>query len=193
VRSLDFRAIRDCQVQDRWDDAAALLAAEARALESAGAELVLLCTNYMHRTAPVIEAALSVPFLHIADPVAAAAPGPTIGLLGTAGTVRAPFLRDRLATAGLSVLVPPEDDVDRVDAAIFDELCRGVLSDATRADLRAVVRRLAARGADAVALCCTELELLLGPGDSPVPLLPSARLHVTAAVDAALAPEAAVM
>jgi aspartate racemase len=147
----------------------------------------------MHRTAPAIEAALTVPFLHIADPVAAAAPGPTIGLLGTAGTVRASFLRDRLAAAGLTVLLPPEDDVDHVDAAIFDELCRGVLSDATRADLRAVVRRLAARGADAVALCCTELELLLGPGDSPVPLLPSARLHVTAAVDAALAPDAAVV
>ncbi|MGY1679873.1 aspartate/glutamate racemase family protein [Geodermatophilus sp. SYSU D01176] len=193
VRSLDFRAIRACQLEDRWDDAAALLATEARALESAGADLVLLCTNYMHRTAPAIEAALSVPFLHIADPVAAAAPGPTIGLLGTAGTVRAPFLRDRLAAAGLGVLVPPEDDVDRVDAAIFDELCRGVLSEGTRADLRAVVRRLAERGADAVALCCTELELLLGPGDGPVPLLPSARLHVTAAVDAALAPRPAVV
>ena len=193
VRSLDFRAVRECQLEDRWDDAAALLAAEAQALESAGAELVLLCTNYMHRTAPAIEAALSVPFLHIADPVAAAAPGPTIGLLGTAGTVRAPFLRERLGAAGLTVLVPPEDDVDRVDAAIFDELCRGVLSDATRADLRSVVRRLVERGADAVALCCTELELLLGPGDSPVPLLPSARLHVTAAVDAALAPRPAVV
>ena len=108
--------------------------------------------------------------------------------------MRASLLRERLGAAGLSVLVPPEDDVDRVDAAIFDELCRGVLSDATRADLRAVVvRRLAARGADAVALCCTELELLLDPADSPVPLLPSARLHVTAAVEAALAPRPAVV
>ncbi|SNS13047.1 aspartate racemase [Geodermatophilus pulveris] len=193
VRSLDFRAVRELQVQDRWDDAAALLATEARTLQDAGADLVLLCTNYMHRVAPAVEAALTVPFLHIADPVAAAAPGLTVGLLGTAGTVRGPFLRERLAGAGLTVLVPPDDDVDRVDAAIFGELCRGVLSDATRADLRAVVRRLADRGADAVALCCTELELLLGPGDSPVPLLPSARLHVTAAVDAALAPRPAVV
>ena len=193
VRSLDFRTVRACQVEDRWDDAAALLTAEARALETAGAELVLLGTNYMHRVAPALEAALTVPFLHIADAVAAAAPGPVVGLLGTAGTVREPFYRERLATAGLTVLVPPEDDVDRVDAAIFDELCRGVLSDATRADLRTVVRRLAERGADAVALCCTELELLLGPGDSPVPLLPSARLHVTAAVDAALAPRPALV
>ncbi|SFO75287.1 aspartate racemase [Geodermatophilus dictyosporus] len=193
VRSLDFRSVRACQVEDRWDDAAALLAAEARALERAGAGLVLLCTNYMHRVAPAVEAALSVPFLHIADAVAAAAPGPVVGLLGTAGTVRAPFYRDRLAARGLTVLVPPADDVDRVDAAIFGELCRGVLSDATRADLRGVVARLADRGAQAVALSCTELELLLGPDDSPVPLLPSARLHATAAVDRALAVPAGVV
>jgi aspartate racemase len=193
VRSLDFREVRACQLEDRWDDAAALLATEARALEHAGADLVLLCTNYMHEVAPAVEAALSVPFLHIADAVAAAAPGPVVGLLGTAGTMREPFHRDRLAAAGLTVLVPPDDDAGRVDAAIFGELCRGVLSDATRAELRAVAARLADRGAQSVALCCTELELLLGPGDAPVPLLPSARLHATAAVDAALAPSAVVV
>ncbi|WP_336026687.1 aspartate/glutamate racemase family protein [Geodermatophilus sp. FMUSA9-8] len=192
VRSLDFRAVRACQVEDRWDDAAALLAAEARALQDAGADLVLLCTNYMHKVAPAIEAALTVPFLHIADAVADAAPGPVVGLLGAAGTVREPFYRDRLAARGLTVLTPPDDDVERVDAAIFGELCRGVLSDGTRAELRAVVARLADRGAQAVALSCTELELLLGPDDSPVPLLPSARLHVTAAVDRALAVPAGV-
>ncbi len=101
--------------------------------------------------------------------------------------------RARAAAAGLTVLVPPDDDAGRVDAAIFGELCRGVLSDATRAELRAVAARLADRGAQSVALCCTELELLLGPEDAPVPLLPSARLHVTAAVDAALAPSAVVV
>ncbi|MGY1687673.1 MULTISPECIES: aspartate/glutamate racemase family protein [unclassified Geodermatophilus] len=193
VRSLDFRAVRACQVEDRWDDAAALLAAEARALEDAGADLVLLCTNYMHKVAPAVEAALTVPFLHIADAVAAAAPGPVVGLLGAAGTVREPFYRDRLAARGLTVLTPPDDDVARVDAAIFGELCRGVLSDGTRAGLRAVVARLAERGAQAVALGCTELELLLGPDDSAVPLLPSARLHATAAVDLALGVPAAVV
>ena len=193
VRSLDFRTVRACQVEDRWDDAAALLAAEARALESAGADLVLLCTNYMHKVAPALEAALSVPFLHIADAVAAAAPGPVVGLLGAAGTVREPFYRERLEAQGLTVLVPPDEDVDLVDAAIFDELCRGVLSAGTREHLRAVVDRLVVRGAQAVALSCTELELLLGPDDSPVPLLPSARLHVTAAVDRALAVPADVV
>ena len=187
VRSLDFREVRAFQVEDRWEDAAALLVTEAKALEAAGADLLVLCTNYMHKTAPALEAGLSVPFLHIADAVAASAPGPVVGLLGTAGTMVEPFYRDRLEDRGLTVVVPPDDEVTEVDGAIFGELCQGVLSDATRARLRRVVAGLAARGAQSVALSCTELELLLGPDDSPVPLLPSARLHVRAAVDAALA------
>jgi aspartate racemase len=187
VRSLDFREVRACQVEDRWDDAAAMLLREGKALEAAGADLVLLCTNYMHKVAPALEDGLSVPFLHIADAVAAAAPGPRVGLLGAAGTVREPFYAERLARHGVQVLAPDDAGVERVDRAIFEELCRGVLSDATRKDLRAVVHDLADRGADAVALACTELELLLRPEDSPVPLLPSARLHVEAALEVALA------
>jgi aspartate racemase len=186
VRSVDFRQVRVLQVEDRWDEAAALLLAEGKALEAAGADLVVLCTNYMHKTAPVLEQGLSVPFLHIADAVAAAAPGPAIGLLGAAGTVREPFYRQRLERHDLTVLVPPEADITLIDSAIFDELCRGVLSSTTRDALGDVVDRLARRGVDAVALACTELELLLDPAHSPVPLLPSARLHVTAAVEAAI-------
>ncbi len=187
VRSVDFREVRAFQLEDRWDDAAALLGLEAKALEAAGAHIVVLCTNYMHKVAPALAAGLSVPFLHIADAVAAAAPARTVGLLGTGGTMREPFYRARLEQHGLTVLVPPEADMDLVDAAIFDELCRGVLSDATRAGLRDVVARLVHRGAESIALCCTELEMLLTDTDSAVPLLPSARLHITSAVDAALA------
>lgn len=190
LRSVDFAEVRVLQLEDRWAEAADLLLAEGRALERAGADLVLLCTNYMHKVAPVLEDGLSVPFLHIADVVAdaAAARGARrVGLMGVAATVREPFYRERLARHGLSVVVPDDAGIERVDRAVFDELCRGVLSDATRADLRAVVAGLGAAGADCVALACTELELLLGPGDSPVPLLPTARLHVTAGVDRALA------
>jgi aspartate racemase len=192
VRSLDFAEIRPMQLEDRWDDAADLLLAEGRALERAGAELVLLCTNYMHKVAPTLEAGLSVPFLHLADVVGTAATARglrSVGLLGTAGTLREPFYADRLARHGLEVVVPDEAGVERVDRAIFDELCRGVLSDATRAELRAVIGRLVGAGADGVVLACTELELLLDASDSPVPLLPTARLHVEAGVDRALAPE----
>ena len=188
VRSLDFRDVRVLQVEDRWTDAAALLLREGQALETAGADLVLLCTNYMHKVAPALEDGLSVPLLHIADVVAQAAPGRRTGLLGTAGTMREDFYAARLARHGLEVLRPDDPAIARVDRAIFEELCRGVLSEETRADLRAVVAGLVERGADAVALCCTELELLLTADDSVVPLLPSARLHVEAAVAAALTP-----
>jgi len=190
VRSVDFAQVRELQLQDRWDDAADLLLREGKALEAAGADLVVLCTNYMHKTAPVLEAGLGVPFLHIADVTARAAGelGVTrVGLTGAGATMSEAFYADRLTTHGLSVLVPDEADRERLDHAVFGELCRGVLSDDTRTALRGVLARLVEQGAEAVVLGCTELELLLGPEDCTVPLLPTARLHVTAAVEAALA------
>ena len=190
VRSVDFAQVRELQVQGRWDDAAELLLREARALEAAGAELLVLCTNYMHRSAPVLEAGLGVPFLHIADAAAQAAAtlGVTrVGLTGAGATMTEPFYTARLGAHGLDVLVPGQADRQRLDTAIFGELCRGVFSDSTRAALRGVLARLVQQGAEAIVLGCTELELLLGPDDCAVPLLPTARLHVQAAVDAALA------
>ena len=190
VRSVDFAQVRELQLQGRWDDAADLLLREGKALEAAGADLLVLCTNYMHKTAPVLEAGLGVPFLHIADVAgrAARALGVTrVGLTGAGATMSEPFYAERLATHGLDVLVPGELDRERLDRAVFDELCRGVLSSDTRAELRAVLARLVSQGAEAVVLGCTELELLLGEDDCEVPLLPTARLHVQAAVAAALA------
>jgi aspartate racemase len=190
VRSVNFAAVRELQIADRWDDAADLLLREAKALEAAGAELVVLCTNYMHKTAPVLEGALGVPFLHIADAAATAAKalGATrVGLTGAGATMAEPFYADRLTTHGLDVLIPGEADRQLLDRAIFDELCQGVLSDDTRTALRGVLARLVDQGAQAVVLGCTELELLLTPADCTVPLLPTAQLHIQAAVDLALA------
>jgi aspartate racemase len=189
VRSVDFAAVRRLQLEDRWDDAAELLLREARALEAGGAELVLLCTNYMHKVAPALETGLSVPFLHIADVAAAAARrqgAVRVGLTGVAATMTEPFYAERLARSGLEVLVPDEADRAVLDRAVFDELCRGVLSQDTRVALRGVLGRLVEAGAQAVVLACTELELLLGAEDCAVPLLPTARLHVAAALDRAL-------
>jgi aspartate racemase len=189
VRSVDFAVVRDLQLRNRWDDAGALLLREAKALEAAGADLVVLCTNYMHKVAPVLEAGLDVPFLHLADVVAGAAHAlgaQRVGLTGTAATMSEPFYVERLAAGGLDVVVPDAADRERLDRAIFGELCRGVLSETTHANLRGVLDRLARTGAEAIVLGCTELELLLGPHDSPVPLLPTARLHVRAAIDAAM-------
>ena len=189
VRSVDFAHIRTLQVDDRWDEASELLLGEAKTLEAAGAELVMLCTNYMHKVAPALEGGLGVPFLHIADVVAQAAAGlgaTRVGLTGVGATMSEPFYAQRLGRHGLEVLVPEAADRVRLDRAIFDELCLGVLSDDTRTDLRAILARLVDDGAQAVALACTELELLLTPEDCAVQLLPTARLHVTAAVEAAL-------
>ncbi len=188
-RSLDFAEVRRLQLEDRWDEAGELLLREAKGLEAAGADLVLLCTNYMHKVAPVLEAGLGVPFLHIADVVAQAAlarGAVRVGLTGAGATMREPFYAERLARSGLEVLVPDPADREVLDRAVFDELCQGVLSPSTRTALRAVLARLAEAGAQAVVLGCTELELLLEPEDCAVPLLPSARLHVEAAVAAAL-------
>ncbi len=190
VRSVDFAAVRRLQLEDRWADAADLLLREAKALAAGGAELVVLCTNYMHKVAPALEAGLGVPFLHIADVAAAAATrlGVTrVGLTGAGATMAEPFYADRLRSHGLEVVVPAAADRALLDRAIFDELCRGVLSDATHEQLRAVLSRLVDAGAQAVVLGCTELELLLGADDCAVPLLPTARLHVEAALAAAYA------
>ncbi|MCU1613940.1 MAG: aspartate/glutamate racemase family protein [Frankiales bacterium] len=187
--SVDFAEIERLQVSGEWDRAGELLAADAEALEGAGAELVLLCTNTMHRVAPAIEAALTVPLLHIGDVTADAvtvAGLRRVGLLGTAFTMEQPFLSDRLAARGLHVLVPDPVDRELVHRVIYDELVLGVVRVESRQAVLAVVERLMAEGAEGVVLGCTELELLLGQDDVAVPVFPTTRLHVEAAVAVAL-------
>ena len=188
--SVDFAEIERLQVAGDWARAGELLAADAKTLEAAGAELVLLCTNTMHKVARALTDAITVPLLHVGDVTANAvrAAGITrVGLLGTAFTMEQPFLTDRLADRGLHVVLP--DPVDRalVHRVIYEELCLGIVRDESRAAFRAVIERLVADGADGVILGCTEIELLIGPDDVDVPVFPTARLHVEAAVAAALA------
>ncbi len=187
--SVDFAEVEAMQVEGRWDDAAARLVEAARALEAGGAELLVLCTNTMHKVAGAVEAAVSVPLLHLADTTAAAVREEglrTVGLLGTAFTMEQDFYRDRLAGHGLTVLVPGAADRTLVHRVIYDELCLGVVREASRTAYREVIGRLVEAGAEGVVLGCTEIELLVGQEDSPVPVFPTTRLHVLAAVDAAL-------
>ena len=189
VHSVDFAQIADLQKQGRWDDAGDILAAAAKGLEAAGAETVLICTNTMHKVADRVQSAVSVPLLHIGDVTAAAVTAAglsRVGLLGTRFTMEQPFLRERLEGHGLEVLVPEAEDRDEVHRVIFDELCQGIALEDSRAGYRAILARLAERGAQGVVLGCTEIELLVGPQDSPVPLFPTTRLHIQAAVEAAL-------
>ncbi|MET0763959.1 MAG: aspartate/glutamate racemase family protein [Blastococcus sp.] len=187
--SVDFAEIERLQVAGEWDRAGELLAADAQALEGAGADLVVLCTNTMHKVADALTAAIGVPLLHIGDVAAdavRAAGVRRVGLLGTAFTMEQPFLVDRLAGHGLDVLVPLRDDRAEVHRVIYEELCLGVVREESRAAVRDVIHRLVERGAEGVILGCTELELLLGEGDVDVRLFPTTRLHVDAAVAAAL-------
>ena len=184
--SVDFAEVEEMQVSGRWDDAAEALADGARALEAGGADLLLLCTNTMHKVADQVEAAVAIPFLHLADATAAAvreASVTTVGLLGTAFTMEQDFYRDRLASHGLTVLVPGDDDRALVHRVIYDELCLGVVDAGSRAAYQEVMGRLVDRGAQGIILGCTEIELLVGPEDTRVPVFPTTRLHVEAAVE----------
>lgn len=188
--SVDFGPVEQAQHAGRWDDAALILEDAARRLQAGGAECVVLCTNTMHRVAPRIEAAVSIPFLHIADATAAAALEAgtlTVGLLGTAFTMEQDFLTSRLAAQGLTVLVPDADERKDVHRIIYEELCVGVISDASRQVYQRVIKALAARGAQAVILGCTEICLLIQPEHCDLPLLDTTALHAQAAVAFALA------
>jgi aspartate racemase len=178
------------QREDRWDEAGSRLALEARALESAGAELLVLCTNTMHKVADAIVAAISIPFVHIADTTAdavRAAGLARVGLLATGYTMEQDFYVGRMRSHGLDVLVPDAGDRRIVHDVIYDELCRGIVRDESREEYRRIMAALAARGAQGVLLGCTEIDLLVGAEDSPVPVFDTTRLHAERAVSLSLA------
>lgn len=190
LASVDFADVEALQRAGRWEQAGHLLAEAARGLEAAGAELLVICTNTMHLVADQVQAAVGIPLLHLVDATARAVTRSglgTVGLLGTAFTMEQDFYRDRLAGHGLRVLVPGPEDRAEVHRVIFEELCLGVLREESRQTYREAIRRLAEAGAQGVVLGCTEIELLIGEADSPVPLFPTTRLHVEAAVAASLA------
>jgi aspartate racemase len=187
--SLDFAPIERMQVEGRWDDAASAMGGAAKALQAGGADFIVLCTNTMHKVADALVDAVDVPLLHIGDTTAAAvlATGVRrVGLLGTGFTMSQPFYADRLAAHGLHVLVPTEEDQATVHRIIYEELCIGIVREESRDAYRQVIGRLVDAGAEGVIYGCTEIELLVGPQDSSVPVFPTTRLHVEAAVARAL-------
>jgi len=194
--SFDFAEVEALQHAGRWDQAAALMADAARRLERGGADLLLICTNTMHLMAEQVQAAVAVPLLHIADPTAGriqAAGLHRVGLLGTAFTMEQDFYRGRLRDRfGLDVLVPDEADRRVVHRIIYEELVQGQVVPASRQAYRDVMARLAARGAEAIILGCTEIMLLVGAGDSAVPLFDTTALHAEAAVSLAVAGSSAL-
>ncbi|WP_341677320.1 aspartate/glutamate racemase family protein [Niveibacterium sp. SC-1] len=190
--SVDFQEIEELQRNGDWESAGRVLAQAARSLEAAGASFLVLCTNTMHKVAHDIEAAVAIKLFHIADPTATAikkAGHSCVGLLGTRFTMEQDFYKNRLIERhGLQVDVPAAQDRERIHRIIYEELCLGVVNPASRAELRRVMQGLAAQGAHALILGCTEISLLVGEQDSPIPLFDTTAIHARAAALEALNP-----
>ena len=190
VRSVDFAPVERLQTAGAWDEAAEVLAREARALQAGGADLLLLCTNTMHEVAREVQEAVSIPLLHLVDVTAAAvrAAGLSrVGLLGTGFTKGQASYRERMAAHGVEVVVPSASQRELVHRVIYSELCAGILDEGSRRAFLRIAEDLVAAGCEGIVLGCTEIELLLRPGDASVPLFPTTRLHVEAALALALA------
>ena len=189
--SVDFAEVEALQMADRWDEATQFMIAAARQIEAGGADGLVIATNTMHLMADAVQAAIGIPLLHIADATAAgikAAGIDCVGLLGTRFTMEQDFYRGRLADKhGLSVLIPDAAGRTTVHDIIYDELVKGVVRDESRQAYRRIIADLAGAGAGGIILGCTEIGLLVGPEDSPVPIFDTTLLHAQAAVDWALA------
>lgn len=188
--SVDFAEVEALQAAGRWQEAGEVLAEAAGKLESAGAEIMVLCTNTMHVVAPRLAEAVSAPWVHIADATGSAltdAGFRRVGLLGTRYTMEGGFYRDRLADRyGLDVLVPEQPDRQIVHDVIYDELCVGRAESASRKHYQRIVDSLGTRGAEAVILGCTEIGMLLSEENSSLPVFDTARIHAERAAAVAL-------
>jgi aspartate racemase len=189
--SFDFDEIERLQREGDWDQATRLLVRAAQRVQAAGAELLLICTNTMHRRAEDVQTAIDIPLVHIADATAQSLRElgiQRVGLLGTRYTMEQDFYRGRLASHGFDVRVPRGAAFDAVHRIIYEELVHGIIRSESRAVYLEVVDALARQGAEAIILGCTEIELLIKDRDADVPLLETTRIHAESAVDIALGP-----
>ena len=191
LHSVDFAEIEQLQVQGRWQQAGEQLAAAAVGLEESGADMILLCTNLMHKVAPLIKSAITVPFLHIADAAGRAIKEQgfdAVALLGTRYTMEEDFYRQRLCDKfDLNVIIPDKTDREMIHQVIFSELCLGQFTSESRKKYLAVIEKLRDRGAQGIVLGCTEIPLLIRAEDTDLPLFNTAALHVNYALESALA------
>lgn len=187
LNSVDFGEIK--KLTDDWQGIADLIGQVARQTEMAGADCILLGANTMHVVAEPVQDMLKVPLLHIADAVSEAIRSAglgTVGLLGTRYTMLSDFYNKKLAAKGIRVLIPDEEGIAQINQSIYTELDKGIIRDETRKTFQAVISRMVGKGAEGVILGCTEIPLLISPGDSEVPVFDSTWLHAKAAVDFAL-------
>ncbi|MFS0599767.1 amino acid racemase [Peribacillus frigoritolerans] len=187
--SVDFEEIERCQAEGDWESSGKLLGDAALSLEKAGAEMILICTNTMHKVIGYIEEKVSLPILHIADSTAKQIQKSKIskvGLLGTKYTMEQDFYKTRIETNGIKVLIPNEEDRKVINKVIYEELCLGVIQQSSRVYYKKVIKGLVDDGAEGIILGCTEIGLLVKPEDSEVPLFDTAVIHAIESVNMAL-------
>lgn len=187
--SVDFEEIERCQAKGDWESSGKLLGDAALSLEKAGAEMILICTNTMHKVIGYIEEKVSLPILHIADSTAKQIQKSkisTVGLLGTKYTMEQDFYKTRIETNGIKVLIPSEEDRKVLNKVIYEELCLGEIQQSSRDYYKKVIKGLVDDGAEGIILGCTEIGLLVKPEDSEVPLFDTAVIHAIESVNMAL-------
>ncbi|MEA4919821.1 MAG: aspartate/glutamate racemase family protein [Clostridiaceae bacterium] len=187
--SVEFSEIEKCQADGDWEKSADILADAAKKLENAGADFILICTNTMHKVAPQIQSRINVPIIHIAEATAEVLKQQgirKIGLLGTKYTMTQDFYKQKLQSAGISVLVPDEKGIETVNGIIFNELCLGVISDTSKKKFLDIIQELSSQGAQGIILGCTEIGLLICQDDTDLPVFDTTWIHALKAAKLAL-------
>lgn len=187
--SVDFSEIEKCQVEGDWAKSADILSEAAKSLEKAGADFIIICTNTMHKVAPQIQSRIGIPIIHIAESTADVLKQRNIqkvALLGTKYTMTQDFYKDKLAEAGISVLIPDDASVEIVNDIIYNELCLGIISPQSKKKYIAIIEKLAQRGAQGVILGCTEIGLLVQQKDTSLPVFDTTQIHAEKAALLAL-------
>ena len=182
--SVDFAEIEEYQTKGEWDKSAAVLAEAAQNLEKAGAGFIIICTNTMHKVAPVIQKKISIPIIHIAEATADALKEngiEKVGLLGTKYTMTQEFYKSKLIEAGIEVVIPDEAGVTVVNNIIYNELCLGIISEESRKKFVDIINQFEKAGAQGVILGCTEIGLLIHQKDVEIPVFDTTQIHATKA------------
>lgn len=178
--SVDFDEIEKLQASGNWEQSAQILADAACRLEKAGADFIVICTNTMHKVAPQIQSHINIPILHIADATAdelTKANIKTVALLGTKYTMTQDFYKNQISKRNINVLIPDDKDIETINHVIYDELCRGIISDASRKEYVRIISSLQQKGAQGVILGCTEIGLLISQKDLPIPVFDTTYIH----------------
>ena len=189
--SVDFAEIEQCQVNGDWEKSADILSTAAQSLEKAGADFIVICTNTMHKVAPQIQTKIGIPILHIAEATVDELKRQSVtkvALLGTKYTMTQDFYKAKLEQSGITVLIPDEQDIEIVNAVIYDELCLGIISEMSKATYSRIIGNLAAKGAQGVILGCTEIGLLIQQKDTDLPVFDTTRIHATKAANLSIMP-----